>query len=77
MKIPLDMLFNYHDKIAKIYKEVPVCEKDPCLVYSSIYKVDSVLELKAGFCDKYNIKEGDSLEFSQNIKNKIINLPEN
>ena len=77
MKIPLDILFIYKDKIVKIDKEVPICEKDKCPLYESKYKIDSVLELKAGFCDKYNIKTGDEIKYSQDIKTKWISLKEN
>jgi uncharacterized protein len=77
MKIPLDIVFISNDKIAKIYKEVPVCEKDPCPIYGSKYKVDTVLELKNGFCDKYNAKTGDKIKFSQSIKTKKAELKEN
>lgn len=67
MKISLDMLFIYKDKIVNIYKGVPVCKNDPCPIYESKYKINSVLELKTNFCDKYNIKIGDKVKFSRNI----------
>ena len=71
MKIPLDMLFIYKDKIVKIEKAVTVCKKDPCTVYESKYKADKVLELKAGFCEKYKIKNGDKIKLSSDV---IINI---
>ena len=70
MKIPLDILFINKDIIAKIYKEVPVCENDPCPLYSSKFISDTVIELKKGFCDKYNVKVGDKIKFSNDIKTK-------
>ncbi|OGI00014.1 MAG: hypothetical protein A2039_02275 [Candidatus Melainabacteria bacterium GWA2_34_9] len=77
MKIPLDIVFISNEKIAKIYKEVPVCEKDPCTLYGSKYKIDSVIEFKKGFCEKYNVKVGDKIKFSQDIKRKKAGLKEN
>jgi len=67
MKIPLDILFIYKDKVVTIDKEVPFCKKDPCPVYESKYKVDKVLELKAGFCKKYNVKTGDKIKLSPDV----------
>jgi len=77
MKIPLDIVFISNNKIATIYKEVPVCGKDPCQLYSSRHKIDSVIEFKNGFCDKNNIKIGDKIKFSENIKIKKAGLKEN
>ncbi len=74
MKIPLDILFIKNDKIVKIYKEVPVCRYEPCEFYKSKYKIDSVIELKSGFCAKYNIKTGDKIKFSKSIQIKKNNL---
>jgi len=77
MKIPLDIVFISNEKIAKIYNEVPVCEKYPCPLYESKYKIDSVIEFKKGFCEKYNVKVGDKIKFSQDIKRKKAGLKEN
>ncbi|MEI8389944.1 MAG: DUF192 domain-containing protein [bacterium] len=68
MKISLDIVFLYNDKIVTIYKEVPVCEKDPCPLYVSKYKIDTVLEFQKGFCEKFNIKIGDKIKLSKDIK---------
>jgi len=76
MKISLDIVFISNEKIVKIYKEVPVCEKDPCPLYDSKYKINSVIEFKKGFCEKYNIKTGDKIKLSQEIKNKQSQLKE-
>jgi len=77
MKIPLDIVFISNEKIAKIYNEVPICEKYPCPLYESKYKIDSVIEFKNGFCEKYNVKIGDKITFSRNIKLKKAGLKEN
>lgn len=74
MKIPLDIVFINDNKIAKIYKEVPVCKSDNCKLYNSEYKVDTVLELKTGFCSKYNVKVGELIRFSDGVKIKQNNL---
>lgn len=76
MKIPLDILFIYNNKIVKIYKEVPECKNYPCETYESKYKVDSVLELKSGFCKKFNVKAGDKVKFSRDINIKQAKLKE-
>lgn len=68
VKIPLDMIFIYNNKIVKIYNNVPICKNDPCEIYPSDYKIDSVIELKGGFCKKYDVKPGMSVTFN--------NLPE-
>lgn len=70
MKMPIDILFIKKDKISKIYKEVPICKSEPCKLYNSNFPVDSVLELKTGFCDKYNVKAGDKISFSEDVKNR-------
>ncbi len=76
MKIPLDILFIYKNKVVKIYKEVPVCKEDFCPTYESEHKIDSVVELKGGICNKYGIKIGDKIKFSAGIKAKWAKLPE-
>ena len=77
MKIPLDIVFLSNDKIVTIYKEVPVCEKDPCHLYASKYKIDTVLEFQKGFCEKYNVKIGDKIKLSQDIKLLKAGLKDN
>ena len=74
VRIPLDMLFVSHSKIVKVEKDVPICKNDPCSVYTSDAAVDSVIELKDGFCDKYNIKAGQTIEFSPNIQKQISKI---
>lgn len=64
MKIPLDILFLYENKLVTIYKNIPACKKMPCPIYKSTQKSDTVLELKAGFCEKYNVKIGDPIKFT-------------
>lgn len=71
VKISLDMIFISDSKIVKIYKNTLICKAEPCRLYSSNVVVDSVIELNGGFCEKNNIKEGDSIQFSKAIKNEF------
>lgn len=73
MKIPLDMIFISDEKIVKIYNNVPVCKKDPCEIYPSQVKVDYVLEVNSGYCNKNNIKIGQSVKFDIQTQNRINN----
>jgi len=59
--IPLDIIFiNGKKQIVKIYKHTtPYSEKD----LPSFKPVLYVIEVNAGFTDKYNIKEGDYIDF--------------
>lgn len=63
-KIPLDFIWIDNDKIVEINKNVPVepNKSDSELKkYPSSSPVDYVLEVNAGFTDKYDIKVGQSL----------------
>lgn len=77
MKIPLDILFISGEKIAKIYSNVPVCKNAPCDIYPSDHMVDYVLEVNAGFCDKYKIRSGQSIKLSPDVLNRISKLRRN
>ncbi|MDD3150464.1 MAG: DUF192 domain-containing protein [Candidatus Gastranaerophilales bacterium] len=61
MKISLDILFIFNEKIVKINRNTLVCKKNPCKIYYSDTKIDSVIELNAGICDKFNIKKGQPI----------------
>lgn len=59
--ISLDMLFiNSHNEIIKIHKNTAVLTEDP---YSSDAPAQFVLEVVGGYTDKYQIKEGDRIQF--------------
>jgi uncharacterized membrane protein (UPF0127 family) len=62
--IPLDIIFiNSKKEIVKAYKNTtPFSEKDLESVKPAIY----VVEVNAGFMDKYNIKEGDFIDWRRN-----------
>jgi uncharacterized membrane protein (UPF0127 family) len=64
MLFPLDIIWIKDEKIVKIDKNVPIPEKDevsPKLYYPPL-SVNYVLEVNAGFCDKNNIKVGDTIK---------------
>ena len=59
--IPLDMIFvNSHFKIVTIRKNAHPFDLSS---YSSTAPAKYVIEVNAGFCDKYGIKEGDKISF--------------
>ena len=62
--MPLDIIFITAKKeIVKIYKNTtPYSEKD----LPSLQPILYVVEVKAGFCDKYNIKESDFIDWRKN-----------
>jgi len=68
MKIPLDMVFIKDQKIVKMYNNVPVCTNVPCPIYPSENEVDTVIELKAGFCQKYHLKTGQKVKVEKSVK---------
>ncbi len=62
--IPLDMLFISRDKrIVTIRKNATPCTTVTCPTYDSTVVVPFVLEVNAGFVDRYGIREGDLVEF--------------
>lgn len=55
----LDILFIKDLKVNRIHKNCPPCREDVCPTYEGVG--DLVLEINGGDCDKYDIKEGDSV----------------
>ncbi|OGI05026.1 MAG: hypothetical protein A2104_02775 [Candidatus Melainabacteria bacterium GWF2_32_7] len=68
VKIPLDILFIYKNKVVTMYSMVPACENDSCELYPSRYKIDYAIELKGGFCHKNKIKAGQTVKLSDELK---------
>ena len=67
MNIPIDII--YIDKnflITDVYKSVPPCKNETCKLYSSSVEIKYVLELQAGFCEKYKIEIGDQISVLKN-----------
>jgi len=62
MLIPLDFIFlNGELVIVDIIENVPICDVDPCPVYSSQESVQYVLEVNAGWVAKNGVVLGDKL----------------
>jgi uncharacterized membrane protein (UPF0127 family) len=66
--ISLDMCFIRDGKIVKLFEDVPPCHsEDPhgCPTYPADrgINVSEVIELKAGYAKRHNIKEGDPVKF--------------
>ena len=59
--VPLDIVFIHNKKIHNIQHNCEPCKTDDCQTYDGYG--DLVLELPAGTCKKYNIKEGDEVNF--------------
>lgn len=63
MKFNLDIIWINGDKIIGISKNLEKEGGNPKVIYGSKMPVDLVLEVNAGFCDRYGIKEGDKINF--------------
>ena len=55
----LDIIFIKDLKINRIHSNCPPCREDNCPRYSGV--ADLILEINGGDCEKYDIKEGDSV----------------
>ncbi|MCK5061180.1 DUF192 domain-containing protein [Candidatus Parcubacteria bacterium] len=63
MHFPLDIIWIKDDKIVGIAKNLPSENENPDKLYSSPLPINYVLEVNGGFCDVFNIKVGDTVEF--------------
>lgn len=62
--IPLDMIFISRDKkIVTIHKRTEPCKTLICSRYEPTKNSMYVLEVNAGFTDRYDIREGDEVAF--------------
>lgn len=62
--IPLDILFISRDKkVVTIHKNAAPCTTLVCPRYTATANALYVLEVNAGFADRYGIKEGDVVAF--------------
>jgi len=67
MKFPIDIIFIKDKKIVTIYKNAPAPKtvtEIPTGYYQPTAPIDSVIELKAGASDKFNLREGNTLKLS-------------
>jgi uncharacterized protein len=61
MKFPIDAVWIDHKGTIKlIYEEIP---PNPVHFYPSMFKCRYCLELKAGFCKRYGVKIGQTVQF--------------
>lgn len=58
-KLYLDIIFIKDMKVSKIHKNCPPCREKECQTYPG--EGDLILEIAGGDCDKYDIKEGDTV----------------
>ena len=63
MKFSIDIIWINSDKIVKITENAKLPQGENIPAYSSDKKVNFVLEVNAGFCEKNNIKVGDKVLF--------------
>lgn len=65
--IPLDIIWISKDyEIVDIAQNVPPCTTIKCPIYMSKLPAKYVLEINANLTEKYNIKIGDTVDFSIN-----------
>jgi uncharacterized membrane protein (UPF0127 family) len=65
MKFPLDILFIRDSTIVTIARNVPPPSGTGDLpLYAPNEPANKVLEINAGLCDKYGIREGDTVEIT-------------
>ena len=53
---PLDVIFIRDNRIVHIYENLPPCNTKNCTKFNSKFKVDKIIELKAGSVKKFNIQ---------------------
>ncbi|MCX8178580.1 MAG: DUF192 domain-containing protein [Candidatus Aenigmarchaeota archaeon] len=64
-KIPLDMIFVFgNGTINEIKVDVQPCYQDPCEIYPSRYPSRYVVEVKANYTQRKNIKVGDYININ-------------
>jgi len=64
MNFPLDIIWIKDDKIIKIDKNLPPEGAKPKKLYNSDKPVNYVLEVNAGFTDKYGIEISNEVEYN-------------
>ncbi len=69
MTIPIDIIWLRDNLVADITRQVPaptdLQHQDNLPLYSSREPIDSVLEVRSGFADRYSIRIGDKVEFKK------------
>ena len=59
---PLDVIFIRDNKIVNIYENLNPCNTKNCAKFNSEFKVDKIIELKAGAVKKFNIQVENIVE---------------
>lgn len=62
VRVPLDMVFIYKDKIKAIAASVPPCKKEPCPTYGPNTLIDRVIELRSGRAAELGLKVEDKVK---------------
>lgn len=65
MNFPLDIIWIEDNKIVNISKNLAPEGESPVNKYSSIQRVNHVLEVNAGFSDSKNLKIGDMIKINR------------
>lgn len=69
MKFPIDIIYINNDTIVTIKNNVPLIKtQENPTIYSSTQPADKVLEIQAGFSEKYKFKNGDKVTY-ENLGN--------
>lgn len=67
MVMPIDIIWMRGNLVADITRNVPppsdLAQQDNLPLYTSREAIDSVLEVRSGFADRYNIKIGQTVQF--------------
>ena len=61
---PLDVIFIRGNRIVNIYENLHPCNAKNCEKFNSKFKVDKIIELKAGTVKKFNIQVGKNVEIN-------------
>ncbi|MBI3385224.1 DUF192 domain-containing protein [Candidatus Gottesmanbacteria bacterium] len=64
MKFPLDIIWIEKDTVVDITKNIPLENNGNLTIYQPKTPANLVLEVNAGFSDKFGIKVGDKLFYS-------------
>ncbi len=69
--IPLDMIFAASNgTVVDVIENAMPCEKDPCIIYGSIYPAKYVMETNAGFVKENNISASSVLKLDNLYKTR-------
>jgi uncharacterized membrane protein (UPF0127 family) len=64
-RIPLDIVFITADRhVLEVYRSVPPCASDPCVLYTPSSPITHALEVNAGFSERNGIVSGDTVSIT-------------